>query len=136
MKRNVLVLFFLFLSIFTNAQENGDFNLEFLTKLDLWGGDGKWHEMYRNDDGFYWVNHGDPFKIMLSGNPIGITVKVSSSNGAIFFDRTYSSDLPSGHLVISDKGMIGVSETLYYLVIMKNGKVLRNAVIESVPGGE
>jgi hypothetical protein len=136
MKRNVVVLFFLFASICANAQEMGGYNLEFLTKLDLWGGDGKWHEMYRNDDGFYWVNHGDPFKIILSGNLIGITVKVSSSKGAVFFDKTYFSDLPSGHLVISDKGMIGVNETLYYLVITKNGKVLRSAVIESVPGGE
>ena len=119
-----------------NGQERIDFELRYLTKLDFYGGDGKWHNMYRNDDGFYWVNYGDPFKIILTGSCKDLTLRVRSSNNSIVFEESFSSDYLSGKCTISSSKMVGLYETFYYLEIIKNGYIVHNSVIESVPGGE
>ena len=63
-------------------------NVSFKTKLVEWGGDGKWHDMFKNDNGSYWVNYSDPFKIILTGYYTNLKIKIKSSNGSTIFDKS------------------------------------------------
>lgn len=111
-------------------------DVQLQTQLVEWGGDGKWHDMYQNDDGSYWVNYADPFKLILSGNYTNLTVKVKSSGGAAIFNESGISLAKSGSYVVSNDKMMGEYETAYTVEISEDGKKLFTAKIESMPGGE
>jgi hypothetical protein len=111
-------------------------DLSFKTKLVLWGGDGKWHDMYKNDNGSYWVNYGDPFKIILTGYYTNLKIKIKSSNGSIIFDESGVEVPINSEYVISNDKMVGEYETSFNIEIKNNEKIVFNGKIESVPGGE
>lgn len=111
-------------------------NVNFKTQLVAWGGDGKWHDMYKNDNGSYWVNYLDPFKIILTGNYTDLTIKLTSSSGSIIFEKSNVQIPENGEYIISDNKMIGEPETNFSIEIKENNKFLLKGKIESVPGGE
>jgi hypothetical protein len=111
-------------------------NVSFKTKLVEWGGDGKWHDMYKNDDGSYWVNYADPFKIILTGYYSDLTIKIKSSSGLTVFDKSNVEIPEKGEYIISNDKMIGQNETSFYLEINEKDKIIFKGNIESVPGGE
>jgi hypothetical protein len=111
-------------------------NVKLKTKLVEWGGDGKWHDMIKNENGSYWVNYSDPFKIILIGNYSDLTVKVKSSAGATIFDKSGVSIPENGEFVVSNAKMMGESETSFTIEISSKDKSLFKGKIESVPGGE
>ncbi|MFN5182749.1 MAG: hypothetical protein ACK5D5_06960 [Bacteroidota bacterium] len=111
-------------------------NVKFKTKLVEWGGDGKWHDMFKNDNGSYWVNYSDPFKIILTGNYSDLTVKVKSSAGATIFEKSGIGIPENGEYVVSNAKMMGENETSYTVEIISKDKSLFKGKIESVPGGE
>lgn len=110
--------------------------VSFKTKLVEWGGDGKWHDMYKNDNGSYWVNYSDPFKIIITGYYTDLTIKLKSSSGSIVFEK-FNAQIPeNGEYIISNDKMIGEYETSFFLEIKEKEKILLKESIESVPGGE
>ena len=127
-------LFALFMSV--NGQNQMELDLRYLTKLDFYGGDGKWHDMYRHEDGIYWINYGDPFKIIFTGSCKDLTLRVRSFKDVIVFEESFSSDCLAGKCIMSSSKMVGLYETSYYLEIIKNGSIVYHSVIESGPGGE
>ena len=110
--------------------------VSFKTKLDNWGGDGKWHDMYKNDNGSYWVNYSDPFKIIITGYYTDLTIKLKSSSGSIVFEKLNTQIPENGEYIISNDKMIGENETSFFLEIKEKEKNLFKGSIESIPGGE
>jgi archaellum component FlaF (FlaF/FlaG flagellin family) len=110
-------------------------NVSFKTKLVEWGGDGKWHDMFKNDNGSYWVNYSDPFKIILTGYYTDLKIKIKSSNGSTIFDKSGVEVPINGEYIISNDKMIGEYETSFNIEIKENEKILFNGEIESMPGG-
>ena len=92
-------------------------NVKLKTKLVEWGGDGKWHDMFKNDNGSYWVNYSDPFKIILTGNYSDLTVKVKSSAGATIFEKSGVEIPENGEYIVSNSKMMGENETSYTVEI-------------------
>ena len=111
-------------------------NVSFKTKLVEWGGDGKWHDMFKNDNGSYWVNYSDPFKIILTGYYTNLKIKIKSSNGSTIFDKSDVEVPINGEYIISNDKMIGENETSFNIEIKDNEKIVFNGKIESMPGGE
>lgn len=110
--------------------------VKFKTKLVEWGGDGKWHDMYKNDNDKYWVNYSDPFKIILSGAYSGLSIKLKSSSGSIIYDKTNVKIPENGEYIIANEKMVGENETIFDLEIKEDGNLIFKSKIESVPGGE
>ncbi|MFM7636861.1 MAG: hypothetical protein ACKO5W_03235 [Crocinitomicaceae bacterium] len=110
--------------------------VSFKTKLVEWGGDGKWHDMYKNDNGSYWVNYSDPFKIIITGYYPDLAIKLKSSSGSIIFEKLNAQIPENGEFIISNDKMIGEYETSFFLEIKEMEKILFKGSIESVPGGE
>ena len=111
-------------------------NVSFKTKLVEWGGDGKWHDMFKNDNGSYWVNYSDPFKIILTGYYTNLKIKIKSSNGSTIFDKSDVEVPINGEYIIFNDKMIGENETSFNIEIKDNEIIVFNGKIESVPGGE
>jgi len=105
--------------------------VSFKTKLVFWGGDGKWHDMYK-DNGSY----SDPFKIIITGYYTDLTIKLKSSSGSIVFEKLNAQIPENGEYIISNDKMIGERETSFFLEIKEKEKILFKGSIESVPGGE
>jgi hypothetical protein len=111
-------------------------NVSFKTKLVEWGGDGKWHDMYKNENGSYWVNYSDPFKIILTGYYTNLKIKIKSSSGSTIFDKSGVEVPLNGEYIISNDKMIGEYETSFDIEIKENDKIVFTGKIESIPGGE
>lgn len=115
-------------------EENLEVSLQ--TQLVEWGGDGRWHEMYSSEEGRYWVNYSDPFKLILNGNYSKINVKVKTSNGKVIYSQSNINISEGVPFVISQRNMIGEVETIFNVEIFSKQKLIFKYVIESVPGGE
>ena len=113
-----------------------ELKVEYQTKLDEWGGDGKWHKMSEIESGVFWVNYLDPFKFKLSGNYSGLSVKVTTSMGTVIYDKTGINVSVNGSVEISNSKFIGENETSFSLEISDGSKIIYKCRIESVPGGE
>ena len=111
-------------------------NVSFKTKLVEWGGDGKWHDMYKNDNGSYWINYADPFKIILTGNYSDLNIRIKSSSGSTILEETHVKIPDSGEYILSNDQMIGENETNFHIEIKAQDKIIFKGDIESVPGGE
>jgi hypothetical protein len=111
-------------------------NVGFKTKLVEWGGDGKWHDMYKNGNGSYSVNYADPFKIILTGYYTDLLINIKSSNGLTIFEKSNVEIPEKGEYIITNDKMIGENETNFYLEIKEKDKIIFKGNIESVPGGE
>ena len=111
-------------------------NILFKTKLVEWGGDGKWHDMSKTDEGSYWVNYGDPFKVILDGNYTDLAVKIKSSTGAIMYDKANIALAENTPFEITNGKLLGEYETNFTLEVKEKEKIIFTGKIASVPGGE
>lgn len=111
-------------------------NVKFKTQLVEWGGDGKWHDMIKENDSSYWVNYSDPFKIVLSGYYTDLSIKIVTSMGDIIFEKTGISVTENKEYVVTNAKMIGGMDTNFNLEIVNNGSLIYKSKIESIPGGE
>jgi hypothetical protein len=106
------------------------------TQLVEWGGDGKWHDMYKSDNGNYWVNYGDPYKLILTGKYSSVTVNIKSNSGEVVFSQSGIELLENKEFVVSGPKLIGESDSIYEVEISDGSKIIYRATLESVPGGE
>ncbi len=111
-------------------------NVLFKTKLVEWGGDGKWHDMSKTDEGSYWVNYGDPIKVILDGNYTDLAVKIKSSTGAIVYNKTNIALAENTPFEITNGKLLGEYETNFTLEVKEKEKIIFSGKIVSVPGGE
>jgi hypothetical protein len=111
-------------------------NVRLETKLVEWGGDGKWHNSEGGKDNKYFINYSDPFKFILSGNYTDLNIKVKSSNGSTIFDKSGITLPENGEYTIENKKMIGETDATFTLEIKENDKLIYNAKVEGLPGGE
>lgn len=120
----------------STKQVTNELKVEYQTKLVEWGGDGKWHKMSEMESGVFWVNYLDPFKFKLSGNYLGLAVKVTTSMGDTIYEKTGINVAVNGFVEISNPNFIGENERSFYLEISDGSKIIYKCRIESVPGGE
>jgi hypothetical protein len=116
--------------------EKNELTIDYQTQLVEWGGDGQWHEMYKNDNGKYWVNFSDPFKLILNGHYSNLTVKIENSNGNLVYNKSGINVTKKYPYTISHANLIGNEGTNFKVEIYSNEKIILNGLIESVPGGE
>jgi hypothetical protein len=105
------------------------------TKLDTWGGDGKWHAM-SEIDGKYWVNYEDPFQILLVGSYQGLTVIVTASNGDVIYKKSDINISGETPFLVQDNLFHGKYDENYNVSIIEENKLIYEAEIMSIPGGE
>ena len=111
-------------------------NVILKTKLENWGGDNTWQEMDKPDGKNYWVNYSDPFKIILQGNYPGVSIKITSSNGDVIFNKSGIDVTEASEFVASNSKTKGESDVNYKVEVRDQEKVIYTADIMSVPGGE
>jgi hypothetical protein len=111
-------------------------NVILKTKLENWGGDNKWYDMDKTDGKNYWVNYSDPFKIILQGNYPGVSIKITSSEGEVIFNKSGIDVTESSEFVASNSKTIGVSDVNFKVEVRDQEKVIYTGDIMSVPGGE
>jgi hypothetical protein len=111
-------------------------NVILKTKLENWGGDNKWYDMDKTDGKNYWVNYSDPFKIILQGNYPGVSIKITSSNGDVIFNKSGIDITETSEFVASNSKTKGESDVNYKVEVRDQEKVIYTADIMSVPGGE
>ena len=111
-------------------------NVILKTKLENWGGDNKWYDMDKTDGKNYWVNYSDPFKVILQGNYPGVTIKITSSNGDVIFNKSGIDVTEASEFVASNSKTKGESDVNYKVEVRDQEKVIYTADIMSVPRGE
>ena len=111
-------------------------NVILKTKLENWGGDNKWYDMDKPDGKNYWVNYSDPFKIILQGNYPAVSIKITSSNGDVIFNKSGIDVTEASEFVASNSKTKGESDVNYKVEVRDQEKVIYTADIMSVPGGE
>jgi hypothetical protein len=92
--------------------------------------------MDKPDGKNYWVNYSDPFKIILQGNYPGVSIKITSSEGEVIFNKSGIDVTESSEFVASNSKTIGVSDVNFKVEVRDQEKVIYTGDIMSVPGGE